>query len=96
MFLGGAGLAWLANPLLITAWMTFKYPRFSVWFSIFAVIFAGSFLLFTHIPTGGIGDIQVYQRHVGYWLWLSSMIVILMGNGIQLVDLYIRAPLKIP
>jgi len=87
--LSGAGLSWLANPLLILSWLTFAEKKVSFLFSLLAVIAGSSFLLFTQIivnEAGGYGPIT--DRHLGYWLWLSSTIVMLAGNGIGLIDLY--------
>jgi hypothetical protein len=92
MFLGAvAGHIWFANPLLFAAWITFLYPKVSVWFSIFAVIFSASFPLFTeYTMITGVGPIKnvICHQLPGYWLWLSSTIVMLVGNGIQLVILH--------
>ena len=90
MFLGAVeGLAWFTNPLLLVAWITFWYPKVSVWFSIFAVTLSAAFLLFPGITMGNFHNDEldftpIIHRHLGYWLWLSSTIVMLVGNGIQL------------
>ena len=89
MPLGGANLTWFANPLLAVAWITFKYPKVSFWFSIFAVIVSASFLLFTQVAVDTAGEGRVIAHlYLGYWLWLSSMVVMLAGNGIQMIVLY--------
>ena len=90
LFVGGAGLCWSANPFLAITWLTFRFPKISSAFSLFAVIFSGSFLLFARImnfdESGGYSPI--IHRHIGYWLWFSSTITMLVGNGIQLIVMY--------
>jgi len=96
-FTGGAGLSWLANPFLILSWLTFVEKKVTFLFSFLAVIASSSFLLFTQIMVdegGGYGPIT--DRHLGYWLWLFSTIVMLAGNGIGLIDLYFHKPCKKP
>ena len=58
-------------------------------FSVLAVVVSGSFLLFSGIiiDTGGNYG-PIHHRHLGYWLWFSSTIVMSVGNGIQLIGFY--------
>jgi len=94
MLLGGNAVCfWFANPLLFVAWITFRYPRVSLWFSIFAVTVSAAFLLFTGITMGNLHNNEldftpIVHRHLGYWLWLSSMIIMLVGNGSKIIVLH--------
>ena len=82
---GGAGLTWIANPLLMLAWTTFKYPKVSIWFSTFAVIFSASFLFFTQIIVTEAGHYRPICHWLpGYWFWLFSTIMMVVRNGIQI------------
>jgi len=86
---GKAGVTWIANPLLLMAWITFWEPRASFIFSIPAAVASTSFLLCTQITANEAGHVgTICQYHLGYWLWLSSTIVMLAGNGIQIIVLY--------
>ena len=86
-----AGLTWLANPASAAAWITFRVPMASFVFSIIAVLIGASFLLFigTGFPIDEAGHTApITEVHLGYWLWLASMVVMLLGNGIQMIALY--------
>jgi hypothetical protein len=77
-----AGLTWYANPLLWVAWSLLnKNTKRSVYFSLAAAIVAASFLFATDITdvyAGKPSFITAYR--LGYWLWLASTIVILIGS----------------
>ena len=98
---GTAGFTWLANPLLLFAWITSMVlwrtssrglaaivvlTLLSLVFSVFAVIFSASFLLCTKFDVNVLAGITcpICHRLPGYWLWLSSAIVMFAGNGIAL------------
>jgi len=66
-------------------------------FSALAVILSASFLLFTEVTIGTSGSSNaIFHLHIGYWLWLSSMIVMLVGNGVQLIVLHNKQELQLP
>jgi hypothetical protein len=77
-----AGLTWYANPLLWVAWSLIrKKPKQAIFFSFAAVIIAASFLLATEITdiyAGRPSFIIAYR--LGYWLWLVSAVVMLIGS----------------
>lgn len=77
-----AGFSWLANPALWMSWSYFtKKPRQSFIASVIAVLFALSFLLFKTImvnEAGGTSSVVKYR--IGYWLWLASCLIMLIGN----------------
>ncbi len=79
---GGAAFSWLANPFLITAWFTAKMKsNMSVYPSILAMVFGLIFLLFDRIITNeGGGTSSISGIGIGYWLWIGSIIVMVVGN----------------
>jgi hypothetical protein len=79
---GDAGLAWFANPLIFLSWIfLFGKTKRSVTTSFFAVLFAGSFLLFKDVLTGEDGTYSIItQRKAGYWLWFLSIVVFALGS----------------
>ena len=81
----GANLAWLANPLLFISWLSFKHSRkVSLILNVAAVCFAFLFLLFTKVTVGEDGGKDIIGEYKpGYWLWLSSCLVMLSGNCIN-------------
>ncbi len=88
MGLSGAGISWLANPILITSWfiLIFGKPKLSRILSVFALLFSLSFLLFTEIVANeGGGKKEIIAYDSGYWLWLSSCGLNLIGNLIVYV-----------
>jgi hypothetical protein len=88
-YMGGATLSWFANPLLFVAWRYIgKRPIVALAFSVPASIFAIYFLYFEQIydqKSEWVCDIIYYKS--GYWLWLLSIIVILLGS---IVDWFIK------
>ena len=80
-FFGGAGLCWLANPLIIFSWILYKTEKESIILSGIASVIAGSFLIFDKIiidEAGHYGEINEYL--IAYQLWLLSIVVFFIGN----------------
>ena len=79
-FLSPAGLTWLANPLVIAAWVNNKLQR-SLIYSLLALLLSVSFLFFNKVV---IDEAGLYSKIIGYklgyWLWLASMAVMAVGN----------------
>lgn len=79
---GGASLAWLANPLLLTSWILVnKNPTRSLVTSLLATSISLSFLLFREViddEAGHYAEITSYRS--GYWLWVLSSATMLIGN----------------
>lgn len=78
-----AGIAWLANPILLLSWILLFNRRIkaSLVLGIVALLFSLSFLLFDEVVAnegGGKREIVGYGR--GYWLWVSSCVVNLLGS----------------
>ena len=85
IFSGGACLAWLANPLILLAWVTAKSPKFSLILSIIALTIGISFLFFDEIirdEAGHYGKITGYKA--GYYLWNLSFISMIVRNYLKL------------
>src|SRR5262249_18452604 len=82
------GLAsWLANPLLAAAWVCYAIDR-----SRTAALLSGAaltlilcFLSIDQVPFGPKGaDVPVIDYGAGYWLWLASAAIILVGSSTEL------------
>lgn len=82
LFYGQAAFAWLANPLLIIAWILLIKDKISAWiFGLFATIVSLSFLAFPNIIENETGKYSlILSIHSGYWLWLSSCLVTFFGS----------------
>lgn len=80
-----AGLTWYANPALWAAWSQInKHPKRALVFSFIGTLLAASFLMATEISDikpNMVSYITGYQP--GYWLWLASMSVMLIGSAIS-------------
>jgi hypothetical protein len=81
-FLSPAGFTWLANPTIFFSWIYLnKNPRQSTIAGLVAVILSCSFLFFHKIVSDESGyPKEITGCRLGYWLWISSMIVMLIGN----------------
>lgn len=79
---GGAGISWLANPLLIVSWILLDKNRKLAWlFAFLAVIFSLSFLSFDRVLENEAGHYGIVQSvGAGYWLWVSSCIVTFLST----------------
>tara|TARA_R110001606_G_C15135602_1_gene623904 strand:+ start:188 stop:733 length:546 start_codon:yes stop_codon:yes gene_type:complete len=85
IFIGGACITWLANPLILISWLTFKKTKFSLVMSIIALLFGMSFLFFDEIiinEAGHYGKITGYE--MGFYLWNLSLIIMIIRNIISL------------
>lgn len=87
MFSGGAGISWIANPLLFISWFTLKKNiQTAVLLSAIATLSSLSFLLFDRIGTSESGHSQqILVYKAGYWIWLSSCATTLVGSVILLL-----------
>lgn len=77
----GAGISWLANPLLLLSWIyLFKRLKFSLVFSLLSILFCCSFLFFDSvISSEGGGKSNIISYGNGYWLWVSSCTINFIG-----------------
>jgi hypothetical protein len=79
---GGAGLSWLANPLLFVTWVLILNNRkYTLVFSIGAMLMNLSFLGFGDIidNEGGMHS-QIIKISAGYWLWFASCLTAFIGS----------------
>lgn len=82
MFSGGATLTWLANPFLFISWILVpKNLKSAMIFSTLAGLFSMGFLMFDAVVDSEAGHVnQIIAYKAGYWLWLSSCWVMLIGS----------------
>lgn len=79
---GGAGICWVANPLLYVSWMLLKKNlKASMFLAMGATLTSLAFLLFGSISDneGGVQH-QIISYKAGYWLWTGSAICMLIGT----------------
>lgn len=75
--------AWLANPLLLASWYLLHKHRYrsSLYIASIALLLAGTFLLHSHVVSS---EAPTYSKitgyGVGYWLWISSALVLFGGT----------------
>src|SRR5262245_49861927 len=77
---GGAGIALLANPLLISSWILLnKNLKLAMFLSVFATLLSLSFLFFGSIIDNEGGQAhQIISYKPGYWLWTLSNVSMLI------------------
>jgi hypothetical protein len=82
MLAGGAGLTWLANPLVITSWILIAKNKKAAWiFGLLAALTSLSFLKFPTIIENEAGHYNpITKVKLGYWLWLSSCLATFAGS----------------
>ncbi|WP_036827720.1 hypothetical protein [Polaribacter sp. Hel1_85] len=75
---------WIANPILLLSWITFnKNQKISFISSITAFLLMLSFLLVDEIiDNEGGTTAKVIFYDLGYWMWLLSSFIMLIGNFI--------------
>lgn len=77
----GAGISWLANPLLFFSWISiFSNIKRAKIFGLLAMLFSLSFLLFDEIVAneGGTKS-KIVAYGIGYWFWIGSTITNFFG-----------------
>jgi uncharacterized membrane protein len=79
---GGAALTWLANPLLFASWFyNNRSPLISLILSLLSLIIMISFTFFKTIIADEAGSYKIIIAYkAGYWLWLSSGVVMTFNN----------------
>ncbi|MBK9109493.1 MAG: hypothetical protein IPM92_14245 [Saprospiraceae bacterium] len=84
MLMGGAGICWIANPVILTSWyFTKKASKYAMYTSLLATAICFSFLLFSTVSDNESGhQNQIISYECGYWLWCASAVVLLVGNVI--------------
>ena len=74
---------WLANPMIFFSWRYWLHNKtsLSLILSLGATMLSVCFLFFEDVVLGeGGGGENITGYKLGYWLWLSSMGVMLLGN----------------
>jgi hypothetical protein len=76
---------WLANPLLLVSWFLFKKKsKTSFILSGIAFILMLSFLFVDEIIVNDGSTTSIVNFYgLGYWLWLFSSFIMLIGNSIN-------------
>jgi len=76
------GFIWLANVCLLMSWTYASKKRDkSFIMSIVAILIALCFLLYKDMIIDEGGNTTPITGHrIGYWLWVASMLVMLLGN----------------
>lgn len=80
--IGCACYCWFANPLLVYAWVKcYRSTGRSLLASLVATLFAFGFLWIRQLPVSEAVQYEALtSRGAGYWLWLCSCFVMLIGN----------------
>ena len=81
----GATLSWLANPALLFAWIAgSKIPKEGLVLSSISLLLMLSFLAFDEVLADEAGHYrQIQSLALGYWLWVASALVLVVGYGYQ-------------
>lgn len=82
----GAAFTWLANPILLFSYIIFtKSKKTAFVLSIVSTLIIISFSLFDKVIDNSAGHYKtVTTLNLGYWLWLLSSLIIVMGSLIIL------------
>ncbi len=82
LFSTGAGLCWLANPLLFVSWMLLnKNLKASLFLAMASFLFSMFFLMFDSIVDNENNGHQVITAYkAGYWLWVASNACMFFGT----------------
>lgn len=92
-------VAWLGNPLLIASWV-FLFRKKTSWaagLAFLALLFMLSFLLNQRIVDSEAGtSTKISGYGLGYWLWLSSAVVVVLGACLALRTTPKTAPMPDP
>ena len=77
---------WLANFLLLLSWifLNIRHYKASFWFGLFAMMLSILFLLQGEVPNAGGGLSPIDKYNSGYFLWLSSSVVMVIGNILKI------------
>lgn len=79
---GDENWSWFANPLLIFAWGLVKHSRVSLMLRILSTLLALWLLMFDEAVINEAGHTAVIVSYaLGYWLWLGSHVVMVLGNA---------------
>jgi hypothetical protein len=78
----GATVTWFANPLLFLSWIAVKRNnKIALKLSLASTVLILSFLLFQKVINNEAGTYAgVTGYKAGYWLWLSSALMVVLGS----------------
>ncbi len=84
---GGAGISWLANPLLFASWIILRINvKLAMFLSVGATLLSLSFLIFDSVIANEAGQKhQIIGYKLGYWLWMGSNLVMLLGTFVLML-----------
>lgn len=84
---GGAGISWLANPLLFASWFMLRENlKLAMFLSVAALLLSLSFLIFDTVIANEAGQKQqIIAYKLGYWLWMGSNMVMLVGTFVLML-----------
>lgn len=87
LFMGSTYAAWFANPFFITAiFINKKAPVLSLIFSVIALSIACTFLKGGTVWLNEAGHKgYITKLHIGYWLWISSMVIMAIAALIPII-----------
>jgi hypothetical protein len=76
---------WLANPLLFLSWFLFnKEPKKSLVLNVIVFVLMLSFLFVNEIIVNDGSTYSIVNFYgLGYWLWVLSSFIMLIGNFIH-------------
>jgi len=85
---GGLGaIGWLANPFAIIAVVKIAYGKVVTarWCAVLSFVFAATSLYATNVfylvgDEGGVCRTSAISPLIGYWLWLGSTVMLLIGT----------------
>lgn len=82
MLMGGAGISWIANPLIFASWFfTSRGSKYALYTSILSSAACFLFLFFGSVTDNESGQQhQIVSYEWGYWLWCASSLTMLAGN----------------
>ncbi len=82
VFSGGAGLTWLANPLLFASWFFLKRKlEISMFLGSMAFLVTLLFMLFGSVVDNEGGTSHpIISYKPGYWLWVTSSACMWLGT----------------
>jgi len=77
--------SWLANPILFISWVLYKKKtKISLVLSGISLILMGSFLFVDQIIVNDGSTTSIVNFYgLGYWLWLFSSFIMIIGNYIN-------------
>lgn len=69
-------IAWLANPMLIMSWVNFKKNKITLKYSALSLFFCLFFVIYDFFKN----EIQFSNYNEGFYFWISSILIMTLGN----------------